>query len=113
MHEASIAQSLMDIVLETAKNENARKVNKTFVTIGALTAIEKHALEFAYDVVKEGTIAEDSEIIITEVPCTGKCMECGEVSEYDKFVFECNSCKSFSVELLTGEELQITEIEVD
>jgi len=113
MHEAGVAQSLMEIVLDTAKANDAEKVNKVFVTIGALTAIEKNALEFAYDVVKEDTIAKDSEIIITEVPVTGKCNECGKTHEYDRFVFECASCGSFSVELISGEEMQITEIEVD
>lgn len=113
MHEASIAQSLMDIILDTAKSHDAKVVTKVFVKIGKLTAIEKDALSFAYDVIKEETIAENSELVVEEVPICGECLDCGKSSEYDNFVFDCRHCGSFNVKLVSGEELQITEIEVD
>jgi hydrogenase nickel incorporation protein HypA/HybF len=113
MHEASIAQSLLDITNETANQNNAKKVIKVFVTIGKLQAIEPDSLLFAFDALKEGTIANDAKLIITEVPITGYCFDCKTTSEYDSYIFNCKNCSSNNVELQSGEELLITEIEVD
>lgn len=114
MHEASVAASLIEIVVETAKNNNAKKVRKAFVKIGKLAAVETGSLLFAYDAIKEDfPLAAESELIVDEVPITGRCRECGAENTYDEMYFACSSCGSFEVDLLTGEELTITEIEVD
>ena len=114
MHEISVAASLIEIVLDTAKSNNAGKVTKVFVKIGRLAGIEKDALFFAYDAIKdEYELIKDSEMIIDDVLITGKCNKCGKTDTYDEMFFACSSCGSFEVELLTGEEMSITEIEVD
>ena len=114
MHEASIAASLIEIVIDTAESNKAEKVTKVFVKIGRLAAIEIDSLEFAYDAIKEAyELIKDSEIIIEDVPITGKCQKCGVVDTYDEMFFACSACGAFEVDLLTGEELTITEIEVD
>ncbi|WP_022851558.1 hydrogenase maturation nickel metallochaperone HypA [Limisalsivibrio acetivorans] len=113
MHEASIAQSLMEIVFDTARANNAGKITKVFVRIGRLQAVENDALLFAFDALKEETMAEDAEMIIEDVGITGKCKDCGKVSEFEAIMLHCPHCASYAVELLTGEELAITEIEID
>jgi len=113
MHEVGIAQSLMDVVFDTAKNNGAKKVNKIFVKIGRLQAVESSSLMFAFDALKDGTIAEEGELIIENVPLTGKCMDCGHENIFEQIFMQCPKCGSSAVQILTGEELQITEIEVD
>lgn len=113
MHEASIAQSLLEIIEETARSNSAEKVTKAFVTIGKLQAIEPDALLFAFDALKEDTISHHAKLIIETIPITGLCHDCNHISEYDSFIFTCKMCNSINVELKTGEELKITEIEVD
>jgi hydrogenase nickel incorporation protein HypA/HybF len=114
MHEASVAASLIDIVIKTASDNGAGRVNKVNVKIGRLAAIESDALLFAYDAIKEeyGVLA-DSVLIIEDVPITGKCEKCGASDTYTEMFFACSRCGSYEVTLLTGEELTITEIEVD
>jgi hydrogenase nickel incorporation protein HypA/HybF len=114
MHEASIAASLIDIVVDTANSNKAEKVNKVFVKIGRLAAIENDALLFAYDAIKEEyPLLTQSELVVEDVPITGKCQKCGVTDTYDEMFFACSACGAFDVDLLTGEELTITEIEVD
>ncbi len=114
MHEASIAASLIEIVIDTAEKNKAEKVTKVFVKIGRLAAIENDSLEFAYDAIKEEyELIKDSEIIIEDVPVTGECRKCGVTGTYDEMFFACSACGAFEVDLITGEELTITEIEVD
>jgi hydrogenase nickel incorporation protein HypA/HybF len=114
MHEASVATSLIEIVAENAEKNNAKIVNKVFVKIGRLAAIEDDALTFAFDAIKEDfPIVSKAELVIENVPITGRCADCGKTDTYEEMFFSCSGCGSYSVELLTGEEFSITEIEVD
>ena len=113
MHEAGIAQNILDIVLDTAEANNAHNVVKVYVKVGSMTAIEPDCLTFAYDALKEETIASGSTLIIDEVAASGVCNDCKNRCAYDGYIMTCSKCGSFNVELLSGEELQVTEIEVE
>jgi hydrogenase nickel incorporation protein HypA/HybF len=113
MHDSSIAQNLLEIIEETVIRNNAYRVTKAFVTIGELQAIEKDSLLFAFNALKEGTVASDADLIIETIPITGYCFDCKTINKYDTYIFSCKNCGSNNVELKTGEELKITEIEVD
>ena len=113
MHEAGIAQSIIDIVEETAIKNNADRVLKVFVEIGKLQAIETDSLLFAFEALKYDTIVSEAELIITEIPVTGICRDCNHKTVYDDYIFSCSKCSSVNVEIVAGEELKITEIEVN
>ena len=114
MHELGIASSLIEIVIETAKANDAKKVNIVTAKIGRLAGVDSNALQFAFDAVKEDyPLIKDSTLIIDTVPITGRCEDCGKTDTYEEMFFACSSCGSFSVKLLTGEELTISDIEVD
>jgi len=77
MHEAGIAQSILDIVIETAIKHGAMAVRSVNIVVGRLSAVDNHALTTAFDVAKEGTIAAKAELYIENIPIVGKCNECG------------------------------------
>jgi len=113
MHEVGIAQNILDIAVENTLSNKAEIINKIHVKIGRLAAIENDALLFAFDALKEDTIAENALLEIEDIPIKGRCTDCGHEDFYDEMFFSCKKCGSYKVELLTGEELNITEIEVD
>ncbi|MCA1927042.1 MAG: hydrogenase maturation nickel metallochaperone HypA [Calditerrivibrio sp.] len=113
MHEASIAQSILDIVLETALKNGARTVRVVNLLVGKISAVDNSALTTAFDVIKEGTIADSAILNIENIPIVGKCNDCGNLDEYEEYFFQCKKCRSFNVELISGEELSIKDIEVD
>lgn len=113
MHEVGIAQNILDIAVENALNNKAEIINKIHVIIGKLAAVETDSLLFAFDALKEDTIAENASLEIEEIPIRGKCTECEHEDVYDEMFFKCKKCGSYKVELVSGEELNITEIEVD
>jgi len=113
MHEVGIAQSILDIAVENALNNRAEVINKIHLKIGRLAAVENDALLFAFDALKEDTIAENALLEIEDIPIKGRCTDCEHEDIYDEIFFSCKKCGSYKVEQLTGEELNITEIEVD
>ena len=68
MHELSIARQLLDIVAEAATQHDLKRVNRLRVVVGALGNVVPEALEFAFDVAGEGTVAAGAELEIVEVP---------------------------------------------
>jgi len=114
MHEASIAANMIEIVLDTAARNGSGKVTKVFAKIGRLSGVESDSLLFAYDAIKEEyDLIKDSSLIIENVPVTGKCCSCGVTDTYEEMFFACSACGAYDVQLLTGEEMNITEIEVE
>ena len=114
MHEAGIAASLIEIVEDAAKQNDAKIVRTVTAKIGRLAGVDSEALMFAYNALKEDNpLIAQSELKIDFMPITGQCEDCGKIDTYEEMFFACSACGSFSVKLLTGEELTISEIEVD
>lgn len=113
MHEVGVAQSILEIAIETAKKNGAEKINNIAVNIGKMSAIDEASLRFAFDAVKADTIARESTLEYNEIPLTGKCEECGTTSDLDGYFVLCPVCNSGKVKLLTGNELEIAYIDVD
>lgn len=111
MHEVSIMESAMKIVEEKAEENNLKNVSKITIRVGKLSGVMSEALEFAFQGLSKGTIAEDAQFIIEKVDATAICDECGITFEIDHFNKICPSCKKFCTNILSGYELYINTIE--
>lgn len=113
MHETGIAQSILDIAMETAKNNGALKINTVGVRVGKMSAIDESSLRFAFDALKQDTIAGSALFEYEEVPLIGKCEECGSQSEMEGYFVKCKCCGSGKVKLISGNELEVAYIDID
>ncbi len=114
MHEASIANELLSLAIKECKNNGYNRIESIKINVGRATGIMTDALLFAFNVLKEGSIADKAILIIEEIPVSGICKDCGNRFESNEnyLIFECPNCGSFSTELVSGKELNITEMEV-
>lgn len=55
MHELSITQSMLDIVLDQAKTADAKKVTKINLVIGELSGVVSDCVQFYFDFLKRVT----------------------------------------------------------
>lgn len=113
MHEAGIAQNILEISIATAEKNSASKINKIHLKVGKLAAIENGSLLFAFEALKEETMASEANLEIDNIPVRGLCHDCDTEDTYNEMFFACSKCSSYRVEILSGEELEISEIEVD
>jgi len=113
MHELSITQGLLQIVLEEASKHSISKVRLVKLRIGQLTAVEPLSLTFCFELLTRDTLAEGADLEIDVVPIKRKCPNCLEVFETDEFSFVCPACSSVNTDLITGRELYVEEIEGD
>jgi hydrogenase nickel incorporation protein HypA/HybF len=109
MHELGITQEI--VALAEARG-GGRRVRRVVVEIGRLTAVLPDAVRFCFDLCAEGTAVEGAELRIVETPGTARCRECGGMVQLDRPFGRC-ACGCTDLEWLTGEELRITEIEVE
>ena len=113
MHEVGVAQSIMEIVLDTARKNNAAAVKKVGIKIGALSGVEQFSLKFALEAIKEGSLAHDAVFELEYIPARGICGECNKESEPDTFFSVCSHCNSPALEITSGEEFEIAYIDID
>ena len=112
MHELSIAQSIIDIVDETLNGED-NKLLEVSVEIGELVAVVPDSLEFCYNVITENTKYAGSKLDIKILPLTSKCKNCKKEFQIVKFTFVCPHCDSSELDVLQGQELRISHLEVE
>jgi hydrogenase nickel incorporation protein HypA/HybF len=113
MHEMSIVESILAIVLKEAEKNCVHKVNSIKLRMGKLWQIIPDTLQFCYSVATQGTIAEGSEMVIVQAPIVAKCKRCGGHFEVENYFFICPDCNAADAEVISGDELIIETIEME
>ncbi len=112
MHEMSLCESILGILKEQAEKENFTRVTRVAVDIGSLSCVEPEALQFGFDVVMKGSLAEGAVLEISRPPAEALCLGCFRtVPVKDRFEC-CPECGSGALQVLGGDELKIRELEV-
>jgi hydrogenase nickel incorporation protein HypA/HybF len=113
MHEMGIVSGVLDAVNASARDAGATKVLAVKLRIGDMTEAIGDALEFAFEVLSEGTLSEGATLDIEWVSPESVCLECGNQFGHDRFHRRCPACESYETALVKGRELEIASIEVD
>ncbi len=115
MHEVSIALGMVDELTRIANENNAKQITAVNLRIGRSSGIVIDSLKFAFDAIKlEYPLLSTAEILIEEVPIRYECNECNKRFETDNIHFpSCPDCGSYSMKLLSGEEMDIANMELE
>ena len=112
MHEVGIIQEAVRLALETAQSSKASRVHRLRLRVGAMSGVVPDALQFAFEMVCQGTPAEGANLEIEPVAAACWCGACQAEFECEDFVSECPRCHALSNELLRGRELELASVEV-
>lgn len=113
MHELSIANSLVEIVTEHAAASGADRVLSVTLRLGALSCVNKGALEFSFDLITEDTILRGAKLHFIDVPVSVSCDNCSQVVELPGIQkFCCPVCQTPSADIRAGRELEVEHIEI-
>ena len=106
MHELSLTRNIVSIVSEKA---HGAKVTQVTLEIGKFSAVLPDAIQFCFDIVTKGTVAEGAELEIIETPGRGECHACGAQFELQQMFSPC-PCGSTNITRLTGSEINIKQM---
>jgi hydrogenase nickel incorporation protein HypA/HybF len=112
MHELSLAQALVDEVERIRIKEKAVGILSVTVVIGALSGVNREALEFVFPMVAEGTCLERAALEIHETPAGVRCEACGRETRPDLAFFRCGECGSSRVRIVKGREFLIQSVQI-
>lgn len=113
MHELSITEGLLDLTLKYAKEAGANRVTRLDLVIGQLSSVVDDSLQFYWDILSKGTIAEGAKLEFRRVTALLRCQSCDSQFALDGRDYICPRCKSTRVEIIAGDDFRLESIEVE
>ena len=113
MHEMSIAEGILDIALDYAKQNDAKVVHEVGLILGEMAGVEMESLDFSWRLITKDTIAEGAKLTVRKTPLVGRCSKCGKEFHIEHYNFWCPECKDGVLKTISGRELQVDYLEVD
>lgn len=111
MHEASIVQSLIDLVRQNAPP--GQRVRRVDVRVGLLTGVSPDAMQFYFEILREETLGAQAELAVTLTPLQAHCPGCGGEHSLSEAAWVCPTCGAQPLALQNGDELHLTSFEVE
>lgn len=112
MHEVSIMENTLEIALKNAQAQGATKINHLKMKIGELSGVVAEALEFAFDVITQNTIAQGATLEIETIPVKCYCHSCQIEFKPDNWFYECPQCHQLTSTILQGKEIELSSLEI-
>jgi hydrogenase nickel incorporation protein HypA/HybF len=108
VHELAIAQGVIDAVTSRLPGD---RVTRVCLEIGSLSGVVADSLRFCFDLATEGTSLAGASLEISETAARCHCRACGREFSPDGLLPLCG-CGSANVQVLAGEDLLITSVQV-
>jgi hydrogenase nickel incorporation protein HypA/HybF len=115
MHEYGIAKEIINVIEDNAKNNEGWTPVRCEVQVGAFCGLNPEALEAAFPMAVEGTIAENTQIGVSIEPITCKCRNCNSEIHIDEYIdlMICENCGSSDIEHPpSAQRIFITKLEI-
>lgn len=110
MHEVALAEGVLRIVMDAARASAATRVHTVWLEIGALAHVEPAALEFCFDAVTRGSVAEGAKLDIARTTGLAWCMPCAARVPLARIGEACPHCGSHQLQVLEGDAMRVKEI---
>lgn len=112
MHEMSLCESVVQLIEEQAGEQGFTRVRSVWLEIGALSGVEIEAMRFSFDAVAKDTLADGARLEIISIEGLARCPACERTAQVAARYAACPECGHYPLEILSGEEMRIRELEV-
>lgn len=112
MHEIGIARQLVRTVTQFAKENDLADIREVIVDCGELSLVIPEYLYKVFPAVAEGTLLQETKLVIETVPGLAECDHCDEIFNVVEHKGYCPNCGSFDKTVLSGRDFTIREIVV-
>lgn len=114
MHEVTLAGQIVRMVTKEARRHKASEVIQVTITVGSLMQIEHDSLQFGLDVLKaESPSTARTRFVLVDEPARVHCPRCDAETMVIPWSFACATCGSTEVVITAGDDLVVTEMEVN
>jgi hydrogenase nickel incorporation protein HypA/HybF len=111
MHELPITEGILKIATDAAAG---RQITTIHLVVGELSSIVDDSVQFYFDMLSKGTVAEGAVLDFQRRPATMQCWDCGRSFEARPPLSPiCPHCGGTKLQVTGGRELRVESIEVD
>lgn len=113
MHEISIARSILENSVNTARRMGFSRVTAVRFRVGVLRQVDTYLLQEAFDAARQGTICKDAVLCVEQSPLIAACEICGKSFDVIECNWVCPQCGGADMGLHGGEELELVSINAE
>lgn len=113
MHELSVTQQILDIAVDKAKETGAAAVKQINLVVGDLSSVIDESVQFYFDFLSAGTLAEGAKLIFRRVPIKVRCRRCSREFTASGEDWTCPQCRQMDCQIIAGDEFYLESIEVE
>jgi hydrogenase nickel incorporation protein HypA/HybF len=107
MHELSLTESILSLVVAEAVREGMREVSRVELEVGAGSAIEVDTLRYCFPIVAAGTVAERADLVVNRVTMQARCRECATEFVAEELISPCPRCGAHGPTILSGRGMRV------
>lgn len=112
MHEVSLLEDTLELAVKYTQAQGASRIHRLTLRVGQLSGVVPAALQFAFEIVVQGTIAEKAALTIETIPAICYCSNCQQNFQPPDWIYECPTCHQLCAEVLQGRDLELVSLEV-
>ena len=105
-------QSALETAEEKTRAAGGTQIHRLRVRVGALSGVVPEALRFAFEGLRDKTLAAGAEFEIELVPAVGWCPDCAAEFAAADLQYECPRCQQPSGQLRHGKEMELASLEI-
>jgi hydrogenase nickel incorporation protein HypA/HybF len=113
MHELYATQGILDRALQKAGEQNAHRITDVHIVVGEISSYEDDSVQFYWDEISKGTMAEDARLHFRRVPAELQCMNCSTKYHPPEGEIVCPECGSTGARIWSGEEFYLEALDVE
>ena len=102
----------LELAAQSARASGAARIHTVRLRVGEMSGVMPEALRFAFEVVRQGTMAAEATLDVETIPMKWWCLQCEQEFDGDPPWSECPKCGQVSGEARAGLELELASLEV-
>ncbi len=106
-------QALLEQVEALARQEGAQRITRIRLRVGRFSTAVPELLKSAFEILRQGSLAEEAELELWVEPARVRCAACGYEYEPEDLPFVCPRCGAWGGELLQGRDLVIESVDLE
>lgn len=106
-------ESALRSAAEELRKAGAREILRMKLRVGVLSGVVPEALTFAFEAMKGATPAAGATLEIELMPAVFRCLDCDAEPELTAMTFNCPECRGCLVLDHGGNELELTQLELN